>query len=63
MEQEGVNIMIVTETNIPKVDIKQIARHQSKYRVFATNEPSKAKKKGYGIAIFMDEAIGKHIFK
>lgn len=63
MDQEGINIMISSETNMKRTDIKQMVKHQSRYQAFATKEPSKGKKKGFSIVILMDSSIGKYIYK
>lgn len=63
MDLEGINLLIASETNMNKSAIKSVCRHQSHYQVFSTETPVKGKKKGFGIAIFMNKEIGKHIYK
>lgn len=63
MDQEGINVLIASETNINRNDIKAICKYQSDYQVFFIETLVKEKKKGFDIAIFLDKEIGKHVFK
>lgn len=52
MDQEGINLMIVSETNMHRTDIKSMCRYQSKYQVFSTETPTKGKKKDTALPSF-----------